>query len=216
MNSDTSNTHASEVKVARSHGAKSSEVARIADAIVDLVERTDGPVPLNRIDEQVRGFRAPHGPSWSYFIRHDAGEAVIWNGMTKAGYKALRHVLNERQVALQPVNVLPYIFENVRLLDPAWQPVVLLPKRAANFDGPYWPFRLERVRGKTGFDGLERVSSQSLLDMLEVPQRSRTAGTYRRLAKLMTELGWTAVRVRDLTRGGYKEQVRGYCRVPRL
>ena len=26
------------------------------------------------------------------------------------------------------------------------------------------------------------------------------------------KLGWTAVRVRDLTRGGYKEQVRGYCR----
>jgi hypothetical protein len=44
------------------------------------------------------------------------------------------------------------------------------------------------------------------------PQRSRTAGTYRRLAKLMAELGWTAVRVRDLTRGGYKEQVRGYIR----
>jgi hypothetical protein len=71
---------------------------------------------------------------------------------------------------------------------------------------------LHRVRGKVEFDGHERVSSQSLLDMLEVPQRSRTAGTYRRLAKLMTELGWTAVRVRDLTRGGYKEQVRGYVR----
>jgi hypothetical protein len=28
----------------------------------------------------------------------------------------------------------------------------------------------------------------------------------------MAELGWTAVRVRDLTRGGYKEQVRGYVR----
>ena len=26
----------------------------------------------------------------------------------------------------------------------------------------------------------------------------------------MGELGWTPVRVRDLTRGGYKEQVRGY------
>ena len=75
-----------------------------------------------------------------------------------------------------------------------------------------WRLRLERVRGTTGFDGLERVSSQSLLDMLEVPQRSRTAGTYRRLAKLMSELGWTAVRVRDLTRGGYREQVRGYVR----
>lgn len=75
-----------------------------------------------------------------------------------------------------------------------------------------WLAPLHRVRGKVEFDGLERVTSQTLLDMLEVPQRSRTAGTYRRLAKLMAELGWTAVRVRDLTRGGYKEQVRGYVR----
>jgi hypothetical protein len=50
------------------------------------------------------------------------------------------------------------------------------------------------------------------LDLLEVPQHNRTAGTFRRLSKVMAELGWTAVRVRDLTRGGYKEQVRGYCR----
>ena len=55
-------------------------------------------------------------------------------------------------------------------------------------------------------------STQTLLDMLEVPQQGRTAGTYRRLAKLMAGLGWAAVRVRDLTRGGYKEQVRGYVR----
>jgi hypothetical protein len=75
-----------------------------------------------------------------------------------------------------------------------------------------WLAPLQRVRGKIEFDGLERVSSQTVLDALEVPQRSRTAGTYRRLAKLMAELGWTAVRVRDLTRGGYKEQVRGYVR----
>jgi hypothetical protein len=75
-----------------------------------------------------------------------------------------------------------------------------------------WRFPLERVRGKIDFDGLERVSSQTLLDILEVPQRSRTAGAYRHLAKIMAELGWTAVRVRDLTRGGYKEQVRGYAR----
>ena len=72
-----------------------------------------------------------------------------------------------------------------------------------------WLAPLQRVRGKIEFDGQERVSSQTLLDMLEVPQRSRTAGTYRRLAKLMADLGWTAVRVRDLTRGGYKEQVVG-------
>ena len=46
----------------------------------------------------------------------------------------------------------------------------------------------------------------------EVPQRERTAGAYRHLAKVMAELGWTAVRLRDFTRGGYKEQVRGYVR----
>ena len=76
-----------------------------------------------------------------------------------------------------------------------------------------WRLTLERVRGKVDFfDRLERISSQTLLDLLEVPQSKRTAGTFRRLSRLMTELGWSAVRVRDLTRGGYKEQVRGYCR----
>src|SRR6516165_3946191 len=65
-----------------------------------------------------------------------------------------------------------------------------------------WRLRLERVRGKVDFfDNLERVSSQTLLDLLEVPQRNRTAGSFRRLSKVMTELGWTAVRVRDLARG---------------
>jgi hypothetical protein len=75
-----------------------------------------------------------------------------------------------------------------------------------------WRLRLERVRGTTGFDNFERITTQQLMDILEVPQRQRTAGSYRHLAKLMAELGWTAVRVRDLTRGGYKEQVRGYVR----
>ena len=76
-----------------------------------------------------------------------------------------------------------------------------------------WKFPLERVRGHIDFDGLERVTSQTLLDLLEVPPAQPESGpVYRRIAKLMAELGWTAVRVRDLTRGGYKEQVRGYAR----
>ena len=75
-----------------------------------------------------------------------------------------------------------------------------------------WRLRLERLRGKIGDDGIERITTQLLFDILEVPQRSRGAGACRRLAKLMSELGWTAVRVRGLTRGGYLEQVRGYCR----
>ena len=74
-----------------------------------------------------------------------------------------------------------------------------------------WKLRLERMRGKIDYDGLERVTTQMLFDVLEVPQRSRTAGACRRLAAVMAELGWTAVRVRGLTRGGYREQVRGYC-----
>jgi hypothetical protein len=75
-----------------------------------------------------------------------------------------------------------------------------------------WKLRLERMRGKVDYDGLERVTTQMLFDVLEVPQRSRTAGACRRLASVMAELGWTAVRVRGLTPGGYREQVRGYCR----
>ena len=79
-------------------------------------------------------------------------------------------------------------------------------------NGDPWRLPLERMRGQIDFDGLERVTSQKILDLLEIPQRSRRAPVFRRVAKLMAELGWTAVRVRDLTRGGYKEQVRGYCR----
>ena len=61
-----------------------------------------------------------------------------------------------------------------------------------------WRLRLERARGRVDFyDGLEHIASQTLLDLLEVPQRNRTARTYRRLAKVMVQIGWSAVRVRD-------------------
>jgi hypothetical protein len=81
-------------------------------------------------------------------------------------------------------------------------------------DADPWRLALERLHGRIGDDGIERITTQLLFDILEVPQRSRGAGACRRLAKLMAELGWTAVRVRGLTRGGYLEQVRGYCREP--
>jgi hypothetical protein len=57
-----------------------------------------------------------------------------------------------------------------------------------------WRLRLERARGKIGDYGIERVSSQTLLDLLEVPQRARSAGACRRLAKVMRELGWIPIR----------------------
>jgi hypothetical protein len=75
-----------------------------------------------------------------------------------------------------------------------------------------WRLPLARLRGQVGDDGVERVATQRVLDLLEVPQRARRSGTYRRLAKLMAELGWSAIRVRGLTRGGYLEQVRGFAR----
>src|ERR1700726_2553689 len=79
-------------------------------------------------------------------------------------------------------------------------------------DADPWLAPLERLRGIVGDDGIERVTTQAVLDVLQVPQRNRRAGTYRRLAKLMTELGWMAVRVRGMTRGGYLEQVRRFGR----
>jgi hypothetical protein len=74
----------------------------------------------------------------------------------------------------------------------------------------------ERLHSQIGDDGVERITTQVVLDVLEVPQSRRRAGIYRRLAKLMAELGWTAVRVRGLTRGGYLEQVREVARCRRL
>jgi hypothetical protein len=79
-----------------------------------------------------------------------------------------------------------------------------------------WRLPLARVRGKTWDDGIERVSTQTLFDILEVPQRRRNAGACRRLAKLMRELGWLPIKARGLTVGGFRDQVRGYARDKRL
>jgi hypothetical protein len=75
-----------------------------------------------------------------------------------------------------------------------------------------WRLRLERVRGKIGGDGIERISTQALLDHLEVSQSVRSTGACRRLAKLMRELGWAPTKAKGLTQGGFREQVRGYAR----
>jgi hypothetical protein len=75
-----------------------------------------------------------------------------------------------------------------------------------------WRLRLERLRGKVGYDAVERVSTQSAFDFLEVPQRERNAGTCRRLAKLMRELGWSPIKARGMTQNGFRDQVRGWAR----
>lgn len=75
-----------------------------------------------------------------------------------------------------------------------------------------WRLRLEGLRGKRWDDGIERISTQSVFDILEVPHQSRTAGACRRLSKLMRELGWSPIKARGLTPGGFRDQVRGYAR----
>ena len=75
-----------------------------------------------------------------------------------------------------------------------------------------WHIRLERIRGKVGDDGIERISTQAVFDFLEVPQRSRGAGACRRLARLMRELGWSPIKARGMTQSGFRDQVRGYAR----
>jgi hypothetical protein len=75
-----------------------------------------------------------------------------------------------------------------------------------------WRLRLERLRGKVAYDAIERISTQTVFDVLEVPQRARNAGACRRLAKLMRELGWHPIKARGLTPGGFADQVRGWAR----
>jgi len=85
-------------------------------------------------------------------------------------------------------------------------------KPPAKPSDPWTPI-LKSVRGTVDpSDGLERISTLRLFDILEIRQRGRHPGTARRLSRVMRELGWVGVRCRDLTRGGYKEHVRGYCR----
>jgi hypothetical protein len=48
-----------------------------------------------------------------------------------------------------------------------------------------WHARLEKLRGEVGCDGVERITTQRVMYILEVHQRARRSGAYRRLAKLM-------------------------------
>jgi hypothetical protein len=77
-----------------------------------------------------------------------------------------------------------------------------------------WALPIARLKGQVGADGVERISTQAVLDILEVAQKDRKRSTFTRLSKLMREAGWVPIRARDLTRGGgaKKDQARGYAR----
>ena len=54
---------------------------------------------------------------------------------------ALQKVLRGRRVAIQFVSLLPYVLEDGLIYEENWQPIVLLPARAANLDSPKWLVR---------------------------------------------------------------------------
>ena len=62
-----------------------NQANRIADAIVDLVERTDGPVTFTQIEREVEGF-ATKPSSWAYELGERPGQPamVVWEGMSEA------------------------------------------------------------------------------------------------------------------------------------
>jgi hypothetical protein len=138
MSLSSSRTQLSPAKVARS---RTSKVARIAKEIVDLVERTNGPVLLHRLDQEVPGFKANGPRGYNYFITNDSKEVIYWQGMTKPGLDALRSVLSSRRVAVQYVSGLLYFLDGVQVEADAWEPIALLPARAANIDTPKWAIR---------------------------------------------------------------------------
>lgn len=108
---------------------------RIADAIVDLVERTDGPVTFSRLDREIASFAQKDGPAWQYFHEHAGVETVIWEGMTEAGYEALRQVLEGRRLAIQFVT--RELYQEAEDNFPQgenWHPVILHPKVDANVE----------------------------------------------------------------------------------
>jgi hypothetical protein len=116
--------------------ASDGEIERIANDIFDLVERVDGPVTLNDIDDSVSGFFKPKGPAYSYVVGNQGSETTFWYNMTEVGYLALQRVLNDHRVAVQLVTSLPYLLEGICITDKTWQPIILLPARAANLETP--------------------------------------------------------------------------------
>ena len=62
---------------------------RIADAIVELVERTDGPVTLAQVEREVPGFAGHAPPFFDHVVRRAGRDTSRWYDMSEAGVGAL-------------------------------------------------------------------------------------------------------------------------------
>lgn len=82
--------------------------------------------------------------------------------------------------------------------------------RKAAAEDPWEPV-LRSLKGKVAADGIERISTHEVFDELEVPMKRRPSNTVR-LSRIMRRLGWANIRARGLSRGSYRDRVRGYAR----
>jgi len=81
---------------------------------------------------------------------------------------------------------------------------------AKNNEDP-WKALLCGVRGCIGHDGVERISTNDVFDLLEVPVKRRPSLTVR-LSRIMRSLEWSNIRARGLNPGSYRDRVRGFAR----
>jgi hypothetical protein len=82
--------------------------------------------------------------------------------------------------------------------------------RKATAEDPWVPL-LRKLKGRVAHDGVERVATNDVFDVLEVPMRRRASLTVR-LSRVMRRLGWINIRARGLNPGSYRDRVRGYAR----
>ena len=86
-------------------------------------------------------------------------------------------------------------------------------------DHPWRPI-LQTIEGDVGCDGVERIATDRLFDLLDVllpegmPRYKRTPEAQKQLKAQMVLLGWCPVRARLVTRG-FAARVRAYARMPR-
>ena len=134
---------------------------KIADAIVELVNATDGPVTLLQVEREIAGFKSDEQPAW-HFTFHSNGDGFVWGGMTEAGVSALYNIVFGKKVAVQFVTPQPYLLDGpTPYLDHSdWRPIMLLPASGANISSPKF---------------LARLSPQCLEDTLARPPSEKTA-----------------------------------------
>src|SRR5262245_34109536 len=66
-----------------------------------------------------------------------------------------------------------------------------------------WEATLRKLKGRIAADGVERISTTDVFDVLEVSMRRRASLTVR-LSRVMRKLGWTNIRARGLNPGSYR------------